>query len=116
MESLKQLVKEFKDKGYPNPLIHAEAKLWALQRVALANQEDPPELKPAYIKDFRKSLQDAIRLYIKSGGFISKLAEKKSHQSNKKVAVPQMPVVRYRSQHKLTAEEALELVLARGVA
>ena len=33
MKSLKQLVKEFADQGYPNPLIHAECKLWALQNI-----------------------------------------------------------------------------------
>ena len=116
MKSLQQLIKEFKDKGYPNPLIHAEAKLWALQRVALANQESPPQLKPAYIKNFRKSLQDNIRVYIKSGGFITQLPEKQSRKSNNKVAVPIHPLVRYRSGHKLTAIEALELKMARGVA
>ena len=116
MKSLKQLVKEFADQGYPNPLIHAECKLWALQKQALANQQSPPQLKPAYIKNFRKSLQDNIRVYIKSGGFITQLPEKQSRNSNKKIAVPQHPLVRYRSGHKLTAIEALELLMARGVA
>ena len=120
MESLKQLVKEFKDKGYPNPLIHAEAKLWALQKQALAKQQSPPKRgiygKPANIKDFPLSLQDFIRAYKKSGGYITQLPEKQSRKSNKKVAVPQHPLVRYRSGHKLTAIEALELLMARGVA
>ena len=116
MQSLKQLVKEFADQGYPNPLIHAECKLWALQKLALANQQSPPQLKPAYIKNFRKSLQDNIRVYIKSGGFITQLPEKQTRKSNKKVAMPVRPVVRYRSEHKLSAEEATELKMALRVA
>ena len=116
MPSLKQLVKEFADQGYPNPLIHAECKLWALQKQALANQQSPPQLKPAYIKNFRKSLQDNIRAYIKSGGFITQLPEKQTRKSNKKVAMPATPVVRYRSEHKLSAEEATELRMALKVA
>jgi hypothetical protein len=116
MKSLQYLVKEFKDKGYQNPLIHAEAKLWALQRVALPNQDAPPQLKPAHIKDFRKAIQKAIKLYVKRGGFISQLAEKKQRKSNSKVAVPINPIIHYRSGHKLTALEALSLKMRREVA
>ena len=116
MKSLKQLVKEFADQGYPNPLIHAECKLWALQKQALANQQSPPQLKPAYIKDFSPLLQDYIRSYIKDGGFITQLPEKQTRKSNKKVAIPATPVVRYRSEHKLSAEEATELRMALKVA
>ena len=115
MQSLKQLVKEFKDKGYQNPLIHAEAKLWALQRVALSNQDAPPQLKPAYIKEFRKAIQNDIKLYVKRGGFISQLAEKKQRKSNSKVAVPMNPIINYRSGHKLTAIEVLALKMRREV-
>ena len=116
MQSLKQLVKEFADQGYPNPLIHAECKLWALQKIALANQQSPPQLKPAYIKDFHKSIQTFIRAYIKDGGFITQLPEKQTRKSNKKVAMPATPVVRYRSEHKLSPEEANELKMALRVA
>ena len=116
MKSLKQLVKEFADQGYPNPLIHAECKLWALQKIALANQQAPPTLKPAFIKDFSPLLQDFIRAYAKNGGCITQLPEKQTRKSNKKVAMPVRPVVRYRSEHKLSAEEATELKMALRVA
>ena len=116
MQSLKQLIKEFKDQGYPNPLIHAECKLWALQKQALANQQAPPVLKPAFIKDFSPLLQDFIRAYAKNGGLITQLPEKQTRKSNKKVAMPATPVVRYRSEHKLSPEEANELKMALRVA
>ena len=116
MQSLKQLVKEFKDQGYQNPLIHAECKLWALQKIALANQQSPPQLKPAYIKDFHKSIQAFIRAYIKDGGFITQLPEKQTRKSNSKVAIPQEPVIRFHSRHKLTPEEDSQLQMALGVA
>ena len=116
MKSLKQLVKEFADQGYPNPLIHAECKLWALQKLALANQQSPPQLKPAYIKNFRKSLQNNIRAYIKDGGFITQLPEKQIRKSTKKVAMPQEPVIRFNSRHKLTPEEDSQLRMVLGVA
>ena len=116
MQSLKQLVKEFKDQGYQNPLIHAECKLWALQKIALANQQAPPTLKPAFIKDFSPLLQDFIRAYAKNGGCITQLPEKQTRKSNSKVAIPQEPVIRFHSRHKLTPEEDSQLQMALGVA
>jgi|TARA_R110002096_G_scaffold87119_1_gene200098 hypothetical protein len=44
MKSLKQLVKEFASKGYANPEVHAKAKLWALEKIALAKQYSAPSL------------------------------------------------------------------------
>ena len=104
----------------PKELAEQSAELWALQKQALAKQQPPPKRgiygKPANIKDFPLSLQDFIRAYKKSGGYVTQLPEKQSRNSNKKVAVPQHPLVRYRSGHKLTAIEALELLMAKGVA
>ena len=116
MESLKELVKEFASQGYPNPLIHAECKLWALQKVALAKQQSAPVLKSNPKPIMSSSFQKAIRYYLNKGGAIQYLAEKQERHSNRKVAIPQQPVVRYRSLHKLSPQEAIELALARGVA
>ena len=116
MKSLKQLVKEFADQGYPNPLIHAECKLWALQKQALANQQAPPTLKPAFIKNFEKALQGFVRTYVKNGGYITQYPEKQIRKSNKKVAMPQEPVIRFNSRHKLTPEEDSQLRMLLGVA
>ena len=116
MPSLKQLVKEFASQGYPNPLIHAECKLWALHKVALAKQQSAPVLKSNPKPIMSSSFQKAIRHYLNKGGAIQYLAEKRERNSNRKVAIPQQPVVRYRSLHKLSPQEAIELALARGVA
>lgn len=117
MQSIKQLEKQFSDQGYSNPLIHAKAKHMADQHFAKMQSNSPQEeLKPVKITEFRKSIQNSIRSYIKKGGFISQLAEKIQRKSSVKVAIQQQPVVRYRSQHKLSPQEAIELALAKGVA
>jgi hypothetical protein len=116
MQSLKQLVKEFAVQGYQNPLIHAEAKLWALQKVALAKQYSAPSVQSNPKPIMQSSFQEAIRFYLNNGGLIKYLPAKRERNSNRKVAIPQQPVVRYRSLHKLSPQEAIELALARGVA
>jgi hypothetical protein len=116
MKSLKELVKEFAVQGYANPLIHAEAKLWALQKIALAKQYSAPSLKSNPKPIMQSPFQKAIRHYLNKGGAIQYLAEKLERHSDRKVAIPQQPVVRYRSLHKLSPQEAIELALARGLA
>jgi hypothetical protein len=116
MQSLKQLVKEFKDQGYANPLIHAECKLWALQKVALAKQHTAPVLKSNPKPIMQSSFQEAIRFYLNNGGLIKYLPAKRERNSNLKVAMPQEPVIRFNSRHKLTPEEDSQLRMVLGVA
>ena len=116
MKSLKELVKEFAVQGYANPLIHAEAKLWALQKIALAKQYSAPSLKSNPKPIMQSPFQKAIRFYLNNGGLIKYLPAKRERNSNLKVAMPQEPVIRFNSRHKLTPEEDSQLRMVLGVA
>ena len=98
MQSVEQLEKQFKADGYSNPRLHAEAKHSADVHYDV-NIKNPRR----YVSN--RNDNKAVKQYLKNGGSILYLHPKRSRKSQSKVAIPQIPVVRYRSQHKLSPEE-----------
>lgn len=98
METVDQIEKRLNSEGYyANARLHAECKhkadiaydIMCNPRRVVSNRNDSKQVKR----------------FIKKGGKILYLQPKGTRKVYSKIAIPQCPVVRYRSEHKLSPEE-----------
>jgi len=104
METVEQLTASFKEQGYANPAMHAEAKHQAdvLFDVQIKN-------KRRFISPAKHNASKKVKTFINKGGKIHYLQPKRTRKTYIKVAIPASTQAGIRPAHKLTPEQAFAL-------
>ena len=104
METVEQLTASFKEQGYANPAMHAEAKHQAdvLFDVQIKN-------KRRFISAAKHNASKKVKTFINKGGKIHYLQPKRTRKTYIKVAIPASTQAGIRPAHKLTPEQAFAL-------
>ena len=104
METVEQLTASFKEQGYANPAMHAEAKHQAdvVFDVQIKN-------KRRFISPAKHNASKKVKTFINKGGKIHYLQPKRTRKTYIKVAIPASTQAGIRPAHKLTPEQAFAL-------
>ena len=104
METVEQLTASFKEQGYANPAMHAEAKHQAdvLFDVQIKN-------KRRFISPAKHNASKKVKTFINKGGKIHYLQPMRTRKTYIKVAIPASTQAGIRPAHKLTPEQAFAL-------
>ena len=104
METVDQLTATFKEQGYANPAMHAEAKHQAdvVFDVQIKN-------KRRFISPAKHNASNKVKTFINKGGKIHYLQPKGTRKTYIKVAIPATTQTGFRPAHKLTPEQAFAL-------
>ena len=104
METVDQLTATFKEQGYTNPAMHAEAKHQAdvVFDVQIKN-------KRRFVSPAKHNASKKVITYINKGGSIHYLQPKGTRKTYIKVAIPASTQTGFRPAHKLTPEQSFAL-------